>query len=106
MGCSKHYTDVTGGMFQRRQRLSELERTNLLPAEQQKRSVRHGRNWPASARNGDETEFGIPKYRRDSAMRKAVRMDALSIQTAEDTLLIVDDEPLMTELFEKFMTKR
>lgn len=33
-------------------------------------------------------------------------MDALSLQTSEETLLIVDDEPLMTELFEKFMTRR
>ncbi len=33
-------------------------------------------------------------------------MDALTHQTSEETLLIVDDEPLMTELFEKFMTKR
>jgi len=33
-------------------------------------------------------------------------MDALTQQASEETLLIVDDEPLMTELFEKFMTKR
>ena len=33
-------------------------------------------------------------------------MEAEMLQTCEDTLLIVDDEPLMTELFEKFMSKR
>ncbi len=33
-------------------------------------------------------------------------MDAATLQPSEDTLLIVDDEPLMTELFEKFMSKR
>ena len=33
-------------------------------------------------------------------------MDALTLQISEETLLIVDDEPLMTELFETFMTKR
>ncbi len=39
-------------------------------------------------------------------------MDAVTLQASEeaildeDTLLIVDDEPLMTELFQKFMTKR
>lgn len=39
-------------------------------------------------------------------MGKAKRMEAEMLQTCEDTLLIVDDEPLMTELFEKFMSKR
>ena len=33
-------------------------------------------------------------------------MDAATLQPSEDTVLIVDDEPLMTELFEKFMSKR
>jgi CheY-like chemotaxis protein len=33
-------------------------------------------------------------------------MEAKTLQASEDTLLIVDDEPLMTELFEKFMSKR
>jgi DNA-binding response OmpR family regulator len=33
-------------------------------------------------------------------------MDAETLHTYEHTLLIVDDEPLMTELFEKFMSKR
>jgi CheY-like chemotaxis protein len=33
-------------------------------------------------------------------------MEAETLQTYEHTLLIVDDEPLMTELFEKFMTRR
>lgn len=33
-------------------------------------------------------------------------MDAETLQTSPDTLLVVDDEPLMTELFEKFMSKR
>ncbi len=33
-------------------------------------------------------------------------MDAPTLQTSEDVLLIVDDEPLMTELFEKYMTRR
>lgn len=33
-------------------------------------------------------------------------MEAETLQTLEDTLLIVDDEPLMTELFEKFMSRR
>lgn len=33
-------------------------------------------------------------------------MDAETRQHSDDTLLIVDDEPLMTELFERFMGKR
>ena len=33
-------------------------------------------------------------------------MEATTLQTSEYTLLIVDDEPLMTELFEKLMSKR
>ena len=33
-------------------------------------------------------------------------MEAETLQISEETLLIVDDEPLMTELFEKFMSKR
>ena len=33
-------------------------------------------------------------------------MDAEMRQTSSETLLIVDDEPLMTDLFEKFMGKR
>jgi DNA-binding response OmpR family regulator len=33
-------------------------------------------------------------------------MEAETLQASKDTLLIVDDEPLMTELFEKFMSKR
>ena len=33
-------------------------------------------------------------------------MEAETLQTLEDTLLIVDDEPLMTDLFEKFMSRR
>src|SRR5258706_301846 len=33
-------------------------------------------------------------------------MDATTLQTPDFTLLIVDDEPLMTELFEKLMSKR
>jgi CheY-like chemotaxis protein len=33
-------------------------------------------------------------------------MDAAMLQTPDFALLIVDDEPLMTELFEKLMSKR
>jgi len=33
-------------------------------------------------------------------------MDAVTLQTPDFALLIVDDEPLMTELFEKLMFKR
>jgi DNA-binding response OmpR family regulator len=33
-------------------------------------------------------------------------MEAETLQTMGETLLIVDDEPLMTELFEKYMSKR
>lgn len=33
-------------------------------------------------------------------------MDAAMLQSSGDTLLIVDDEPLITELFDQFMTKR
>ena len=33
-------------------------------------------------------------------------MDATTLQVAASTLLIVDDDPLMTELFNKFMVKR
>jgi CheY-like chemotaxis protein len=33
-------------------------------------------------------------------------MEAETLQTSQDTLLFVDDEPLMTNLFETFMGKR
>ena len=33
-------------------------------------------------------------------------MEASTLQSASETLLIVDDEPLMTDLFQQFMTKR
>lgn len=33
-------------------------------------------------------------------------MEALTLHSASETLLIVDDEPLMTDLFQQFMTKR
>ena len=33
-------------------------------------------------------------------------MEALTLHSALETLLIVDDEPLMTDLFQQFMTKR
>ena len=33
-------------------------------------------------------------------------MDAETLQSTGEMLMIVDDEPLMTELFEKFMTRR
>src|SRR5437016_12765139 len=38
--------------------------------------------------------------------RKGIEMEAETLQTMGETLLIVDDEPLMTELFEKYMSKR